>query len=111
MSTTVMAERYKTKVPPSLRSQFKERVNKPEAVNKYREGQKRASTRSVNILKDKDFEKSRKVLAAKRKSLIHEHGKGNKPQATTALKDKDEDALFEIGEFGYSNPVSLQRTV
>ena len=111
MSTTVMAERYKTKVPPSLRSQFKERVNKPEAVNKYREGQKRASTRSVNILKDKDFEKSRKVLAAKRKSLIHEHGKGNKPQATTALKDKDEDALFEIGEFRDSNPVSLQRTV
>ena len=111
MSTTVMAERYKTKVPPSLRSQFKERVNKPEAVNKYREEQKRASTRSVNILKDKDFEKSRKVLAAKRKSLIHEHGKGNKPQATTALKDKDEDALFEIGEFRDSNPVSLQQTV
>ena len=100
MSTTVIAERYKTKVPPSLRSQFK-RVNKPEAVNKYREGQKRASTRSVNILKDKDFEKSRKVLAAKRKSLIHEHSKGNKPQATTAFKDKDEDA----------HPVSLQRTV
>lgn len=69
MSTTVMAERYKTKVPPSLRSQFKI-VNKPEAVNKYREGQKRASTRSVNILKDKDFEKPRNVLAAKRKSLI-----------------------------------------
>ncbi|KAK2557412.1 hypothetical protein P5673_020529 [Acropora cervicornis] len=66
---------------------------------------------SVNILKDKDFEKSRKVLAAKRKSLIHEHGKGNKPQAATALEDEEEDALFEIGEFGDSNPVSLQRTV
>ena len=56
-------------------------------------------------------DRSRKVLAAKRKSLIHEHGKGNKLQATTALKDKDEDALFEIGEFGDSNPVSLQQTV
>ena len=66
---------------------------------------------SFNILKDKDFEKSRKVLAAKRKSLIHEHGKGNKPQAATALEDEEEDALFEIGEFGDSNPVSLQRTV
>ena len=65
----------------------------------------------VNILKDKDFEKSRKVLAAKRKSLIHEHGKGNKPQAAMALEDEEEDALFEIGEFGDSNPVSLQRTV
>ena len=29
-----------------------------------------------NILKDNEFEKSRKVLAAKRKSLVHEHGKG-----------------------------------
>ena len=28
-----------------------------------------------NILKDNEFEKSRKVLAAKRKSLVHEHGK------------------------------------
>ena len=66
---------------------------------------------SVNILKDKDFEKSRKVLSAKRKSLVHEHGKGNKPQAATALEDDEEDALFETGEFGDSNPVSLQRTV
>ena len=40
----IVAERYKTKVPPSLSSQFKERVNEPEAVNKYRERQKRAST-------------------------------------------------------------------
>ena len=66
---------------------------------------------SFNIFKDKDFEKSRKVLSAKRKSLVHEHGKGNKSQAATALEDDEEDALFETGEFGYSNPVSLQRTV
>ena len=66
---------------------------------------------SVNILKDKDFEKSRKVLVAKRKSLVHEHGKGNKPQAATALEDEEEDALFTTGEFGDSNPVSLQRTI
>ena len=52
---------------------------------------------SVNILKDKDFEKSRKVLSAKRKSLVHEHGKGNKPQAATALEDAEDDALFETG--------------
>jgi len=65
----------------------------------------------VHILKDKDFEKSRKVLAAKRKSLIHDHGKGNKPQAVQALEDNEEDVLFETGEFGDANPVSLQRTV
>ena len=34
----------------------------------------------VNILKDNEFEKSRDVLAARRKSLVHQHGKGNKPQ-------------------------------
>ena len=62
-------------------------------------------------MKDKDFEKSRKVLSAKCKSLVHEHGKGNKPHAATALKDDEEDALFETGEFGDHNPVSLQRTV
>ena len=66
---------------------------------------------SVNILKDKDFERSRKVAAARRKSLIHEHGKSNELQAAAALEDEEEDALFEIGEFGDSNQVSLQRTV
>ena len=59
---------------------------------------------SVNILKDKNFEKWRKVLSVKRKSLVHDH-------AATALEDDEEDALFETGEFGDSNPVSLQRTV
>ena len=47
-----------------------------------------------NILKDNEFEKSRKVLAAKRKSLVHEHGKGNKPQAAQAIDEDEEDALF-----------------
>ena len=64
-----------------------------------------------NILKDNEFEKSRKVLAAKRKSLVHEHGKGNKPQAAQAIDEDEEDALFEAGEFGDSNPVAFQRTV
>ena len=65
----------------------------------------------MNTLKDKDFEKSRKVLAAKRKSLIHDHGKGNKPKAAQALEDNEEDVLFETGELGDTNPISLQRTV
>ena len=61
-----------------------------------------------NILKDNEFQKSRKVLAAKRKSLVHEHGKGNKPQAAQAIDEDEEDAFFEAGEFGDSNPVALQ---
>ena len=60
-----------------------------------------------NILKDNEFEKPRKVLAAKRKSLVHEHGKGNKPQAAQTIDGDGEDALFEEGEFGDSNPVAL----
>ena len=34
-----------------------------------------------NILKDNEFGKLRSILAAKCKSLFHEHGKGKKPQA------------------------------
>ncbi|CAH3024092.1 unnamed protein product [Porites evermanni] len=66
---------------------------------------------AFNILKDNEFEKSRKVLAAKRKSLVHEHGKGNKPQAAQAIDEDEKDALFETGEFGDFSTVALQRTV
>ena len=34
-------------------------------------------TAILNILKDNEFEKSRKVRAAKPNSLVHEHGKGS----------------------------------
>ena len=34
-----------------------------------------------NMLKDNEFEKSRRVLAAKHKSLVHEHDRINKLQA------------------------------
>ena len=54
------------------------------------------------------MEKSREVLAAKRKSLVHEHGKGNKPQAAQAIAEDEEDALFETGEFGNSNIIQLR---
>ena len=64
-----------------------------------------------NILKDNEFEKSRKVPAARRKSLVHEHDKGNKPQAAQAIDEDEENTLFEAVEFGDSNTVALQRTV
>ena len=61
-----------------------------------------------NILKNSEFEKSRRVLAAKHKSLVHEQDKRlNKLQATQAIDENEEDALFEAGEFGDSNPVAL----
>ena len=58
-----------------------------------------------NILKDNEFEKSRKVPAARRKSLVHEHDKGNKPQAAQAIDEDEENTLFEAVEFGDSNTV------
>ena len=64
-----------------------------------------------NILKNNEFEKSRRVLAAKHKSLVHEHDRRNKLQAAQAVDENEEDALFEAREFGDSNPVALQRTV
>ena len=48
-----------------------------------------------NVLIDKEFETSRKVLAAKRKSLVQKAGKGNRPNATRSLTDDDEDKLFK----------------
>lgn len=63
-----------------------------------------------NILRDEQFDRSRKVLASKRKELVSQ-GLGNKPNATRALTDSEEDKLWAEGEFGNSNPVSLQRTM
>ena len=64
----------------------------------------------TNILKDIEFEKSRQVLAAKRKNLVKQ-GKGCKPQATRALTDDEENTLFITGQFGDSSPSALQRTM
>ena len=64
-----------------------------------------------NRLNDNEFEKSRRFLAAKHKSLVHERDRINKLQTAQAIDEDEEDALFEAGEFGDSNPVALQRTV
>ena len=50
-----------------------------------------------------------KSLQRSESHLFTSMAKGNKPQAAQAI-DEDE-ALFEAGEFGDSNPVALQRTV
>ncbi|CAH3165359.1 unnamed protein product [Porites lobata] len=63
-----------------------------------------------NILKDDAFSRSRRILAAKRKSLVKE-GRGNKPNASCELTDEEEAKLFEAGKFGNHNPLALQRTL
>ena len=62
-------------------------------------------------MSDKEFELSRQVLVAKRKHLVNKAGKGDKPNATRSLTQKEEDKLFECGQFGISGPEVLQRTV
>ena len=57
-----------------------------------------------NVLIDKEFETSRKVLAAKRKSLVQKAGKGNRPNATRSLTDDEEEKLFKSSQFGASCP-------
>ena len=45
-------------------------------------------------------------VAAKRKSLVHEHGKGNKPQAAQAIDEDEEDAFLE--KENSANPIELR---
>ena len=70
----------------------------------------------LNILKDQEFSKSRQVLLAKKKQLVEESAKGNRPRAAQELsegeeEEEEEDLLFTLGEFGDGNPEALQRTV
>ena len=65
----------------------------------------------LNILKDNEFSKSRKVLLAKKKQLVEESAKGIRPRAAREIAEEEEDLLFTSGGFGDHNPKALQRTV
>ena len=58
-----------------------------------------------------EFNKSREVLLARKRQLVEEFAKGNRPQAARALTEAEEDLLFDQGLFGDHNPEVLQRTV
>ena len=64
----------------------------------------------INIKLDPQFEKSRKVLAARRKELTS-MGYGNKPNAARNLENEEIDVLYSKGFFGKHDPWALQRTV
>ena len=65
----------------------------------------------LNILKDREFVKSREVLLSKKKQLVFEEAKGNRSHAAKELSSAEEDLLFRSSEFGDENPEALQRTV
>ena len=58
----------------------------------------------VNILQDQEFSKSREVLLAKKRELVQQHAKGNRPQACRELTITEEDQLFQLGLFGKHEP-------
>ena len=65
-----------------------------------------------NILKDNEFEKSRKVLAAKRKSLVLTRARQRKQTAScSGHRRRRRGSPFFNYEFSDPNPVALQRTV
>ena len=65
-----------------------------------------------NILKDNEFEKSRKVLAAKRKSLVLTLARQRKKIAScSGDRRRRRGCSFLNFEFSDPNPVALQRTV
>ena len=64
---------------------------------------------NINILKNDEFKQSRSALMAKRRQLVSK-GKGNRPYATRALTESEEDKLFQ-GFFGNQDPRALQRAM
>ena len=62
-------------------------------------------------MQEQEFSKSREVLLAKKRELVQQHAKGNRPQACRELTITEEDQLFQLGLFGKHEPEVLQRTV
>ena len=56
----------------------------------------------IDIKAGRDFERSRKVLASRRKQLTL-MGKGNKPNATRPLEPHEVDKLYDYDFFGCSS--------
>ena len=66
---------------------------------------------TLNLFKDQEFSKSREVLKAKKRELVEQHAKGNRPQAARELTEAEEYLLFQTRQFGDHDPETLQRTV
>ena len=59
-----------------------------------------------SITESSEFKMVKEVVEAKRK-MLKASGKGNKPNAQTALTDEEVDQLWFQGGFGRSNPTEL----
>ena len=59
-----------------------------------------------NLIQGDEFKLFRGVLSAKRKRVVVERAKGNRPKASREVTAVEEDKLFGEGEFGDYNPVA-----
>ena len=85
----------------------------PDTLNSFRNAWQRAISDKglkMNIKIDSEFERSRKILANRRKQLT-QCGIGNKPNATKAFEDIVLEKLYECSFFGLTSPLILQCTV
>ena len=64
----------------------------------------------LSIMKDLQFEQTRKALVSKQKDLKRQ-GKGNKPRASSALSEDDIAVLYEKDLLGTSSPEALLNTL
>lgn len=62
---------------------------------------------TLNILKDQQFSLCREGFSPRKRQLLRNFGKGNRPQAARPLSDAEEDLMFERGEFGDQDPEVL----
>ena len=65
----------------------------------------------LSIMKDLQFEQTRKALVSKQKDLKRHEGKGNKPNAFSALCEDDIAVLYEKYLLGTSSPEALLNTL
>ena len=89
------------------------KLYQPDTLSSFRNAWQRYLSDNGSKFKiktDKEFERSRKVLASRRKQLTLQ-GLGNKPNTTRPLTDVEVDYLFETNYFGNTSPISLQRAV
>lgn len=61
----------------------------------------------INILKDWEFVKCGKLFFSKKKQLVFEEAKGNRPHTAKEVFDAEENLLFHSDEFGDENPEAL----
>ncbi|KAK3732673.1 hypothetical protein QZH41_007979 [Actinostola sp. cb2023] len=70
----------------------------------------RENEKLYSILTDKEFEKSRASLEAKRKEL-RKDGKGRRPNKALGLTEEEVEKLWSEGLLGVHSPMALIRTV